>query len=240
MDIYPRESVSRERRGFASRVRLLEWLVRRGGGLVGVVFCFVAFLLLMSGIFFGYCFFGAGDRLLFIFPGMATKVSLEELAAGSQQYENRWVRVRGELWNPERLGAIMVPAGSVGADKVVPEPAGSQGRRSIRAWEIHSSLEETSEHLPAPSLELRHLSAGRSRTVSFYEEGIVEVAGRYGGCGATSEGKPCLAVAVMVKPRQFLFFIPILVYGVIPAALVAASLPLYLVGRDIRRSFRRP
>jgi hypothetical protein len=240
MGVYHRESLGGQPRGFASPVRMLEWLMRRGGGLVGVAFCGTALLFLASGIFLAYCFFVAENRVLFIFPGMAAKVSLEELAAGSQQYENRWVRVQGELRHPGRLKAILVPVGSAGADKAGREQAGSEGTRSMRSWKIHPSLHEAPEQLPQPFLELRHLSAGRSRTVSFYEAGIVEVAGRYGACGAASEGKPCLAVAVMVQPRQFLFVIPIIIYAVIPAVLIAAFFPLYLVGRDIRKSFRRP
>jgi hypothetical protein len=240
MGVYHRESLGGRPRGFASPVRMLEWLMRRGGGLVGVAFCCAALLFLASGIFLAYCFFVAENRLLFIFPGMAAKVSIEELAAGSQQYENRWVRVQGELRHPGRFGAILVPAGSAGADKAGSEQAGSEGTRSMRSWKIHPFLHEAPEQLPPPFLELRHLSAGRSRTVSFYEAGIVEVAGRYGRCGAASEGKPCLAVAVMVQPRQFLFVIPIIIYGVIPTVLIAAFFPLYLVGRDIRKSFRRP
>jgi hypothetical protein len=213
--------------------------MRKGGGLVGVAFCAAACVFLVSGIFLGYCFFGAENRLLFIFPGMAAKVSLEELAAGSQEYEDRWVRVQGELRNPERFGAVLVPAGSPGAGKTGSEQAGVEARRSMRTWKLNPSLHEVHEQVPH-SLELRHLSAGISRTVSFYEEGVVEVAGRYGGCGAAGEGKPCLAAAVLVQPRQFLFFIPVLIYGVISVALVVAFFPLYLVGRDIRNSFRRP
>lgn len=110
----------------------------------------------------------------------------------------------------------------------------------MRTWKLHPTADEAHEQRPPHSLELRHLSAGMSKTVSFYEEGIVEVAGRYGGCGTPGPGKPCIAVAVMVEPRQFLFFVPILVYAVIPVTLVVAFFPFYLVGRDIRRSFRRP
>ena len=241
MGVHDTESLGVKRGGFAPRVRLLEWLVRKGGGLIGVAFCAVAFLFLVSGIFFGYCFFGGENRLLFMFPGMAAKVGLDELAAKPQQYEGRWVRVRGELRNPGRFGAILVPADSPGGTKAGSGETESEERASLRTWKLQPSVDEAHERLPPHSLELRHLSAGMSKTVSFYEEGMVEVAGRYGGCGASSEqGKPCLAVAVMVEPRQFLFFVPILIYTVISVALVAAFLPLYLVGRDIRRSLRRP
>jgi len=240
MGVHDTKSLGVKRSGFASRVRLLEWLVRKGGALIGVAFCAAAFLFLVSGIFFGYCFLGAENRLLFMFPGMAAKAALEEIAARPQQYEGRWVRVRGELRNPGRFGAILVPAGSPGRGKARSGENGSEEKSSRRIWRLHPSVDEANEQLPPHSLELRHLSAGMSKTVSFYEEGMVEVAGRYGGCGAPGQGKPCLAVAVMVEPRQFLFFVPILIYTVISVALIAAFLPLYLVGRDIRRSFRRP
>ncbi len=240
MGVHDRESLGGKRSLFVFRMKLLEWLMRKGGGLVGVAFCAAAFVFLVSGIFLGYCFFGAESRLLFMFPGMAAKVALDELAAGSQQYEGRWMRVRGELRNPGRFGAILVPAGSPDAGKARNEQSESEGSTGMRTWRLHPTLDEAHEQLPPHSLELRHLSAGISKTVSFYEEGIVEVAGRYGGCGTPGQGKPCLAVAVMVEPRQFLFFVPILIYTIIPVALVAAFFPFYLVGRDIRRSFRRP
>jgi hypothetical protein len=240
MGVHDRESLGGKRSHFVFRMKLFEWLMRKGGGLVGVAFCAAAFAFLVSGIFLGYCFFGAESRLLFMFPGMAAKVALDDLAAGSQQYEGRWVRVRGELRNPGRFGAILVPGGSPEADKAGDEQSGSEGSTAMRMWKLHPTPDEADERLPPHSLELRHLSAGISKTVSFYEEGIVEVAGRYGGCGTPGQGKPCLAVAVMVKPRQFLYFVPILIYAVIPVALVVAFFPCYLAGRDIRQSFRRP
>jgi hypothetical protein len=68
-----------------------------------------------------------------------------------------------------------------------------------------------------------------------YEHGMVEVAGRYERSGPWGEGEPSVAVAVMVKPRQPVFLVPILVYGTIPVLAVVVFLPLYLVGRDVRR-----
>jgi len=240
MTLHDKESFGARRTGFTSRLGLLEWFMRKGGRLVGFVFCAAALLFLVVGIFLGYSFFYADNRLLFIFPGMAEKVSLDELAADPAKYDGRWVRVRGELRSPVRFGALLVPEGKAPSEPTGGENAGAEGKPSPRTWNVYPSLEEKTGELPPQSLRLRHPSAGISKTVSFYEEGVVEVAGRYERSGPAGEGKPSLAVAVMVKPRQPVFFVPIVVYGTIPVLAVVVFLPLYLVGRDIRRSFDRP
>ena len=240
MAFYNKESFDARRTGFTSRLGLLEWFMRKGGRLVGFVFCAVALLILVVGIFLGYSFFCADNRLLFIFPSMAEKVTLDELAADPAKYDGRWVRVRGEMRSPGRFGALLVPEGSAPSEPAGDEKAQPVGKRSPRTWNLYPSLEEKTRELPPQSLRLRHPSAGISKTVSFYEEGVVEVAGRYERSAPAGEGKPSLAVAVMVKPRQPVFFVPIVVYGTIPVLAVVVFLPLYLIGRDIRRSFDRP
>jgi hypothetical protein len=214
--------------------------MRKGGRLVGFVFCAAALLFLVVGIFLGYSFFFADNRLLFIFPGMAAKVTLDELAADPGKYDGRWVRVRGELRSPGRFGALLVPEGNAPSERAGDKKAGAEEKPSPLTWSAYPSLEEGTGERPPHSLRLRHPSAGISKTVSFYEDGIVEVAGRYERSGPWGEGEPSVAVAVMVKPRQPVFFVPIIVYGTIPVLAVVVFLPLYLVGRDVRRSFDRP
>jgi hypothetical protein len=240
MAVHEKDSFGARKTGLTSRLGLLEWFMRKGGRLVGFVFCGVALLFLVGGIFLGYSFFYVDNRLLFIFPGMAEKVSLDELAAHPAKYDGRWVRVRGQLRSPARFGALLVPEGTTPSEPAVGEKAGAEGRPSPRTWNVYPSLEEKTGELPPQSLRLHHPSAGMSKTVSFYEEGVVEVAGRYEGSGPAGEGKPSLTVAVMAQPRQPVFFVPIVVYGTIPVLAVMVSLPLYLIGRDIRRSFDRP
>lgn len=214
--------------------------MRKGGRLIGFAFCAAALLILAVGILLGYSFFYAENRLLFIFPGLAERVTLHELAADSRKYDGRWVRVRGELRSPGRFGAFLVTPGNTPFGPDEDEQARAKEKPSQRAWNVHPSLEERGEGLPPHSLQLRHPSAGRSKTVSFYQEGIVEVAGRYQRSGSLDETRPSLAVAVMVHPRQFAFFFPIVIYAAIPVGSVVAFFPLYLVGRDIQRSFKRP
>jgi hypothetical protein len=214
--------------------------MRKGGRLIGFAFCAAALLFLAVGIFLGYSFFYVDNRLLFIFPGMAEKVTLDELAADSLKYDGRWVRIRGELRSPGRFGAFLVPEGNAPPERVGGEKGGAEGTPSPRTWHVYPSLEEKTEELPPQALRLLHPSAGISKTVSFYEHGVVEVAGRYERSAPSGEREPSLAVAVMVKPRQPVFFLPILIYGAIPVVAVVVFLPLYLMGRDIRRSFDRP
>jgi len=226
--------------GFISRLGLLEWFMRKGGRLVGFIFCAIALVFLVMGIFLGYSFFFADNRLLFIFPSMAAKVTLGELAADPGKYDGRWVRVRGELRSQGRFGALLVPeenglSGSAGDQK-----AGASEKPAPLTWSAYPSLENRTRERPPQSLRLRHPSAGMSKTVSFYEDGVVEVAGRFERSGPRGEGEPSVAVAVVVHPRQPVFFVPILVYGTIPVLAVVVFLPLYLVGRDVRRSFDRP
>jgi len=240
MAFYHKDSFGARRTSFTSRLGLLEWFVRKGGRLVGFVFCAAALLFLVVGIFLGYSFFFADNRLLFIFPSLAAKVSLNELAADPAKYDGRWVRVRGELRSPERFGAILVPEEDAPSEPGGDQKPGAVGKPSSLTWNVYPSLEEKTRERPPQSLRLHHPSAGISKTVSFYEEGVVEVAGRYERSGPSDEGGPALAVAVMVKPRQPVFFIPIVVYGTIPILAVGVFLPLYLVGRDVRRSFDRP
>jgi hypothetical protein len=240
MSFHDKESFGARRAGFTSRLGLLEWFMRKGGRLVGFVFCAAAVLFLVVGIFLGYSFFFADNRLLFIFPGMAEKVTLDELAANPAKYDGHWVRVRGELRSPGRFGALLVPEESVPSEPAGDQKAGAVGKSSPRTWNVYPSLEESTGERSPKSLRLRHPSAGISKTVSFYEGGVVEVAGRYERSGPSGEGEPSVAVAVMVKPRQPVFFVPIVVYGTIPVLALVVFLPLYLVGRDIRRSFDRP
>jgi hypothetical protein len=240
MAFHDKESLGARRTGFTSRLGLLEWFMRKGGRLVGSVFCAAALLFLVVGIFLGYSFFFADNRLLFIFPSMAEKVTLDELAGDPAKYDGRWVRVRGELRSPGRFRALLVPEENNPPEPAGGEKAGAVAKPSTLTWNLYPSIEEKTTGRPPHSLWLRHPSAGISKTVSFYEDGAVEVAGRYERSGPWSEGEPSVAVAVMVKPRQPVFFVPILVYGTIPVLAVVVFLPLYLVGRDIRRSFDRP
>ncbi len=240
MAFFDKESFGARRRAFSSRVGVLEWFMRKGGRLVGFVFCAAALLILVVGIFLGYSFFFAENRLLFIFPSMAEKVTLDELAADPAKYDGRWVKVRGELRNPGRFGALLLPEEGVPSEPAGDQKAGAMGKPSPLTWNLYPSLEERSRERPPQSLRLRHPSAGISKTVSFYEDGVVEVAGRYERSGPSDGREPSVAVAVMVKPRQPVFFVPIVVYGTIPVLAVVVFLPLYLVGRDIRRSFDRP
>jgi len=226
--------------GVVSRLGLLEWFMRKGGRLVGFVFCAAALLFLVTGIFLGYSFFFADNRLLFIFPSMAAKVTIDELAADPGKYNGRWVRVRGELRNPGRFGALLVPEEDARSEPAGDQTAGAAEKSSPLTWSAYPPLEDGAGERPPRSLRLRHPSAGTSKTVSFYESGMVEVAGRYERSGAWGDGEPSVAVAVMVKPRQPVFFVPIIVYGMIPVLAVVVFLPLYLVGRDVRRSFDRP
>jgi len=240
MAFHDKESFGARRTGFISRLGLLEWFMRKGGRLVGFVFCAAALLFLVMGIFLGYSFFFADNRLLFIFPGMAAKVTLDELAAEPAKYDGRWVRVRGELRNQGRFAAVLVPEEKAPAEPAGDQKAGAAEKPNALSWSAYPPLEETTGERPPQSLRLRHPSAGISKTVSFYEDGMVEVAGRYERSGPWGEGEPSVAVAVMVKPRQPVFFVPIIVYGTIPVLAVVVFLPLYLVGRDVRRSFDRP
>ena len=240
MDFDDKESFGARRTGFSSRLGLLEWFMRKGGRLVGFAFCAAALVFLVVGIFLGYSFFYADNRLLFIFPGMAEKVTLDELAADSGKYDGRWVRVRGVLRSPARFGALLVPEGDAPSAPAGGATAGAEGKPSPRTWNVYPSLAEKTGELPPQSLRLRHPSAGISKTVSFYEEGVVEVAGRYERSWPSGGRKPSLAVAVMVRPRQPVFLVPIVIYGAIPVLAVVVFLPLYLMGRDIRRSFDRP
>lgn len=240
MAFYDKESFGARRTGVTSRLGLLEWFMRKGGRLVGFVFCAAALLFFVVGIFLGYSFFFADNRLLFIFPSLAAKVTLDELAADPAKYDGRWVRVRGELRSPGRFGALLVPEEGVPSEPAGDQKAGAAGKPGSLTWNVYPSLEERTGERPPQSLRLRHPSAGISKTVSFYEDGVVEVAGRYKRSGPSEAGEPSVAVAVMVKPRQPVFFVPIVVYGTIPILAVGVFLPLYLVGRDIRRSFDRP
>jgi hypothetical protein len=240
MGFQDKESFGARRTGFTSQPRLLEWFMRKGGRLVGFAFCAAAVLFLVVGIFLGYSFFFADNRLLFIFPGLAEKVTLEELAADPAQYDGHWVRVRGELRSPGRFGAFLVPEEGVPSEPPGDRKGAAVEKSSPLAWNVHPSLEEHTGEGSSQSLRLHHPSAGISKTVSFYEGGVVEVAGRYERSGPFGDGEPSMAVAVMVKPRQLVFFIPIMVYGMIPVLAVVVFFPLYLVGRDICRSFDRP
>lgn len=240
MAFHDKDSLGARRTGFTSRLGLLEWLMRKGGRLVGFVFCAAALLFLVVGIFLGYSFFFVDNRLLFIFPSMAEKVTLDELAADPAKYDGRWVRVRGELRSSGRFRALLVPEEKAPSEPAGGEKAGVEEKPSPLTWNVYPSFAEQTRKVPLRSLQLRHPSAGISKTVSFYEDGVVEVAGRYERSGPWGEGEPSVAVAVMVKPRQPVFFVPIVVYATIPVLAVVVFLPLYLVGRDVRRSFNRP
>jgi hypothetical protein len=240
MAFHDKDTLGARQPGFTSRLGLLEWLMRKGGRFVGFVFCAAALLSLVLGIFLGYSFFFADNRLLFIFPGMAEKVTLDELAADPAKYDSRWVRVRGELRSSGRFRALLVPEADASSEPAGDEKAGAVAKPGALTWNLYPSVDDNTGERPLRSLQLRHPSAGISKTVSFYEDGVVEVAGRYQRSGPWGEGEPSLAVAVMVKPRQPVFFIPIVVYGTIPVLALVVFLPLYLAGRDVRRSFNRP
>lgn len=93
------------------------YLLKNGKARLGLI------LFLVGG---GYClfrlyaaalFYGADERVLYFFPGLAKPTSITELVEQPDRFAGKWVKVRAEIWRRAKDEAILVPPGSG------PEPA---------------------------------------------------------------------------------------------------------------------
>ena len=238
MNIHEKAPLFSKDKTRVSRLSLLEWLMRKGGRLVGVAFSITGWLFLLVGLFLGYCFFYVDDHVLCVFPKLAEKVSFEDLTANPKKYDGRWVRVEGELWRCRRFEAVLVPPGS-GPEQMHRGAVDERYQEAVQQeGNYYLAINQPEREIPLSYLRLYNFSPGVSRTVSFYQDGVVEVAGEFESSGLSMEEPPYLDVAVMVRPRQHLYWVPISIYLGICLLGVAAFFPFHIMGRDIRRGLK--
>ena len=200
---------------------------------IGVIVAGVLFAIAGLGLAYGYLF--ANDRILVLQPDWAESVTLERMLAAPEGYEERRVRVRGELWRlgPDR--AVLVPTGS-GAERVpvaaltafIKDPA-NKGKEP-----------PTVRPLPAKRLRLACSGGGSMKTVSFYEAaqdaggGEVEIAGRFRR-GEGPGGTPVLRAAAVVDPPQPLFRAPVQLMAGLGVGGPVIGLVLVVIGWRLAR-----
>lgn len=224
-----------EKNGFTGKereiiegMRLVQRIARKGGRLAGFIVSFLAWFFLFMGFLVGFWMFYIDDRILFVFPGLAEKAGIEELITNPDKYDDRWVRVEGELGQIKHFSSVLVPPGF--GPKGVSKP--SQGSAMAR-----------DSAMPEFALNLYHFSRRASRTVSFRvsEKGrVVEVAGEFEKSGLVGKGRPYLDAAVMVQPRQHEYWIPIELWIAISLVIMAFSIPFFILSKGIRNAVKGP
>jgi hypothetical protein len=204
-------------------------MMRFIGRLLGRFVGLVAWVIMILGFLLGYWFFYAEDRLLFIFPGLADKVTLTELMNQPDAYDDRWVRVRGVLWRKKLNSAVLVPPES--------------GQESWTKEEFRELLAKTEKGKkipsikPLPEIRLSMLSPGwkARRTVSFYLDGPVTAMGEFERPGMLDD-RPRLYVGGIQEQRgDFWTWFGIALHGAIYSVIMAFGFTLLYIKRSVAK-----
>lgn len=184
------------------------------------------------GFFIAFYYFYIDDHILYLFPNLAQEVTLAELIENQEKYDDKWVRVKGELWHPRTYWATFVPPGT-GPESMTAE--------EINAWYKkrkngeHLSREDTQKNIPKAHATLYALPRTiRTASLSGIGSGrIVGIAGEFEKAVWYKGKSPIIDVAVMINPRQPMYWLIVILIGLTSLIFILVGIILYFVSRKI-------
>ena len=131
--------------------------------LAGIIVSLVGCIFLLLSLYYGAMIFYVHERILFILPAIAEKVSIEDLICDPERFDEDWVRVEGQIWRKKINEAVLVPPGS-GPEMVITH--GNVGIKNKKGILFGDNLLKP---LPDYSLYMHNFSVFGMRTVSVLE-----------------------------------------------------------------------
>ena len=229
--------------GIAALLSEKNWIVikmnaRKARRLLGLALSLIGWSLLTLCLYFEFMFFYVQERILFVFPDIAEKVTIEELINNPDKFDGRWVRLEGEFWRRKPFEAVLVPPGS-GSETIIEEGASDGDAGGIKNTENGGALKnKIVSPIPDYHLYLHNFSPLGLRTVSVLGPGLdqtSEIVGEYEK-RILKYDQPHIDLVAIVNPRQKEFYLPV----VLMLGLFVLTLPVFIVlfyfGRKMRTS----
>jgi hypothetical protein len=197
--------------------------------LTGLAVSLIGWCLLLVDAYYGAMLFYVQERILFIIPALAEKVSIEELISDPERFDQRWVRVKGEIWRKQLNDAVMVPPGTGSEvitnrknDRLGDKQEKSSGNTSLRPLPDHSFYMHNFSILGMRTVSVLELEPGRT----------VEIVGEFERKGYD---KPHFDLVALVNPRQKQFWFSVGIRLAVLSILVFVFIFFNLMGKRIRR-----
>jgi len=126
--------------------KTLKWLA-------GIAVSLFGWFILVISLYYGIMIFYVQERVLFIFPSIAQKVSFQELINDPEKFDGCWIRVEGQIWRRQMNKAFLVSP-NIGSEVITDQEYIS----SHKVEQVKPSSNMTLKPLPDDSFFMHNFS----------------------------------------------------------------------------------